>query len=106
MILLLSCLETKTIEEKISENVEVCVAVCEQKNAAGCEIQQSCETSCQNVMSQVGEECAEESLELWTCQQELTWVCSEAGLPVPNSELCSAEEEAYLFCIEPEDTAQ
>ena len=106
MILLLSCLQPITGEEKVSENYEACMAVCEQKNTAGCDVVQSCDTSCQNVINQIDEDCQDQSLALWNCQQDLTWTCSETGLAISESDLCSEYEEQYLFCIEPEDTAQ
>ena len=106
MILLLSCLQPISGEEKVSESYEACVAVCEQKNTVGCDVVQSCDTSCQNLINQITEDCKDLSLALWTCQQDLTWSCSETGLAIPDTELCTEEEEEYLICIQPEDTAQ
>ena len=106
MILLLGCLKATTVEKVESESYQACISVCEQKNAAGCESVQNCDSSCQSLIGQIGEDCEDQALQLWACQEEQVWTCSDAGIPVPESDSCEQIQEDYLLCVEPEDTAQ
>ena len=98
-----SCLQGVQTESNQTQLEEACGQVCAQYKSV-CTQEQSCDSLCTTISVQIDVRgCDVQAQQLWSCQEEGTWECSE-GLPSFVGEACSDQEGAYLECMTPEDT--
>ena len=103
IFLFISCLQGIQTQSSQSQLNEDCMQVCAQYSTV-CTQEQSCESLCVTISTQVGSRgCDEQAKDLWSCQEEGGWECVE-GLPSFVGEACSSQEGSYLECMTPEDT--
>ena len=99
----ISCLQGVQTQSNQSQLEEDCIEVCDQYKTV-CTQEQSCDSLCVTISSQVDVRgCETQAQDLWNCQENGDWECLE-GLPSFVGESCSAQEGAYLECMTPEDT--
>lgn len=98
-----SCLQGVQTQSNQTQLVEDCTQVCSQYKSV-CTQEESCDSLCVTISAQVDSRgCDTQAQELWSCQLEGEWECSE-GLPSFVGDVCSVQEGAYLECMTPEDT--
>ena len=104
MLLFFSCLQPVQHQVEPSVAEVACTQSCAIQNDV-CTQERDCSSQCTTLVQQLSlGDCLAIAEELWSCQQEVSWICSQ-GLPEQEDPtLCQEEEERYLTCFIPEDT--
>ena len=103
ILILFSCLQGVQTEPVSNSTQDLCTSICTAQEQA-CQYEQSCETRCTSLVSQLtSKDCTNEAEELWQCQSQGSWSCVGGNAKFEGDD-CLAREEKYLECITPGDT--